>query len=421
MDEDIGIEVFITSSEGIGGKIKKEPEDFVVEEVSIYPPPSNGRYVIARVKARNWEANRLVEKMAYRLGISPNSIGYAGIKDKRAVTVQIMSFPASIKKVASLSLQDVEVEVLYKSSRPVYSGKLIGNRFHIVVRDVEKPENVEEVMGEIEQMGYMPNFFGVQRFGIARPITHVVGKHLIKNEIREAVMSYVANPMEGEDEENYEARKFLQETEDFEEALKIYPKKLVFERRIIEHLSTHPGEWKEALLLLPKNLIRLFVHAYQSYLFNRIVSLRVKRGIPLNEAVVGDIVIPWEKEMVIQSYEGIMVEDYNLDKINRRIRSGKCFPSAAIVGYGLMRAKGAMGEIEEEIMEAENIGEEEFIMRHFPGMEGRGMRRVIMIPLKRIIWNFDGSNLFLNFFLPRGCYATSLLREIMKPESVFSY
>jgi len=421
MDEEIGIEVFTTSSEGIGGKIKKEPEDFVVEEVSIYPPPSNGRYVIARVKARNWETNRLVEKIAYNLGISPNSIGYAGIKDKRALSIQIMSFPSNIKKVSSLSLPDVEVDVLYKSGKPVYSGKLIGNRFHIIIRDVENPEGVEKIMKEIEDMGYMPNFFGVQRFGIARPITHVVGRHLLKNEIKEAVMSYVANPIEGEDKESYEARKFLQETEDFEEALKIFPKKLVFERRIIEHLSTHPGEWKNALMLLPKNLVRLFVHAYQSYLFNRILSRRVKEGFPLNEVMEGDIVIPWEKEMVIQSYDGIMVEKYNLEKINRRVKENKCFPSGAIVGYGMMRAKGIMGEIEEEVMEEEGVKEEEFRMGHFPGLEGRGMRRVLLVPIKGINWNFDGSNLYLDFFLPRGCYATSLLREIMKPKSIFSY
>ncbi|HHF56540.1 MAG TPA: tRNA pseudouridine(13) synthase TruD, partial [Thermoplasmatales archaeon] len=91
MEKEIGIEVFVTKARGVGGKIKKEPEDFIVEEVSIYPPPSNGRYVIARVKARNWEMNRLIEKLAYNLKISPNSIGYAGIKDKRARTTQIMS------------------------------------------------------------------------------------------------------------------------------------------------------------------------------------------------------------------------------------------------------------------------------------------------------------------------------------------
>jgi len=420
MQEQIGIDVFITSSEGVGGKIKKEPEDFIVEEVSTYPPPSNGRYVIARIKSRNWETNRLIEIMAHKLGISPNSIGYAGIKDKRAITIQIMSFPVDIKRLVSLRLSDVEVEVLYKSSKPVYSGKLIGNRFHIVVRDVNG-ERVKKIMEEVESIGYMPNFFGVQRFGIARPITHVVGKHIIKNEMEKAVMTYVANPIKGEDEESYEARKFLEETRDFEEALKIYPKKLVFERRMIEYLASHPGEWENALLLLPRNLLKLFVHAYQAYLFNKILSQRVKMGFPIDEAMPGDIIIPWDRGMVIQSYEGIRVNESNMEKINRRIKKNKCFPSAAIVGHNMMKAGGIMGEIEQEVIEAEGVEEKEFKIQHMPQLEGKGMRRVMIVPLKKIKWDFDGSNLHLNFFLPRGCYATSLLREIMKAEDVFSY
>ena len=179
-------------------------------------------------------------------------------------------------------------------------------------------------MHEIEELALVPNFFGVQRFGIARPITHLVGKYILKNDFEKAVMTYIAHPIKGEDEESYEARKFLEETRDFEEALKLYPKKLVFERRIIEHLALHPNEWKEALLKLPKNLVRIFLHAYQSYLFNKILSRRIKKGLPLNEAVEGDIVIPWENEMVIQSNEGIKVNKVNKEKINKQIKRGRC-------------------------------------------------------------------------------------------------
>ncbi|RLF47479.1 MAG: tRNA pseudouridine(13) synthase TruD [Thermoplasmata archaeon] len=421
MEEDIGIEVFITKSKGIGGKIKKEPEDFIVEEVPIYPQPSNGRYVIARVTSRNWETNRLIEKLAHNLKISSNSIGYAGIKDKRAVTTQLMSFPVDIEKLKNISIPDVEIEILYKSSKPVYSGKLIGNRFHIVIRDVEgSKEDVERIMKEIENLKLIPNFFGVQRFGIARPITHIVGKYILKNDMEKAVMTYIANPIKGEDEESYKARKFLEETRDFEEALKIYPRKLVFERRIIEYLCSHPGEWKNALLRLPKNLVRIFLHAYQSYLFNKILSCRIKKNLPIDEALEGDIIIIWDKEMVVQSYEGIKVNKNNIDKINRQIKKHRCFPSAAIVGYDLLKAEGIMGDIEKKVMEKEGITEDEFKIPHMPELACRGMRRIISVPVKHLKWQFDGKNLHLQFFLPKGCYATSLLREIMKAD-IFSY
>lgn len=421
MEEAIGIEVFLTSSEGIKGKIKNYPEDFIVEEVPVYPLPSNGKYVIAEVISRNWETNRLIEKLASCLHISSNLIGYAGIKDRRAITSQLMSFPVEIEDLKKVSLPDVKINILYKSSKAIHRGKLIGNHFHIVIRNVEgKKEDVEKVIKEIEEIGGFPNFFGVQRFGIARPITHIVGKHIIKNDFEKAVMTYIAHPSEGEDEESYNARKFLHETNDFEKALEIYPKKLVFERRIIRHLAKKPGDWKGALLSLPKNLVKIFVHAYQSYLFNRILSCRIKRGLPINEAIEGDIIIPWGKEMIIQSYDGILVNKKNIDKINEQIKKRRCFPSGAIIGYEGMLADGKMGEIEREVMAKEDIKREEFKIPHLPFLSCKGMRRIIIVPIRNIKWEMKGKDVFLSFFLPKGCYATSLLREIMKAD-IYSY
>ncbi len=421
MEEEIGIETFLTKSKGIKGKIKKEPEDFVVEEISIFPPPGNGKYVIARVTSRNWETNRLIEKLASELHIPSNHIGYAGIKDKRAVTTQLMSFPVSIEKLKSISIPDVKIEILYKSPKPVYPGRLIGNRFHIVIRDFEGNEkDVERVINEIKEYGGFPNFFGVQRFGIARPITHIVGKYILKNKLKEAVMTYVAYPLKGEEDECYEARKFLHETGDFKKALEIYPRKLNFERRIIAYLAEHPNEWKNALLQLPKNLIKIFIHAYQSYIFNKILSRRIKEELPINQAIEGDIIIPWDKEMIVQAENGIFVNEKNIEKINRQIKKNKCFPSGAIVGYDLVLAKGKMGEIERRIMEEEEIDCNEFKMEHLPKFASKGMRRIIFVPLRNLKWWIEENSLHLQFFLPKGCYATSLLREIMKAD-IFSY
>ncbi len=421
MEKEIGIEVFLTKSKGIKGKIKSCAEDFIVEEISCHPPAGDGRYVIARITSKNWETNRLIEKLASHLHISSNSIGYAGIKDRKAVTSQLMSFPVDIEKLQNLGLPDVKIEVLYKSSKPVYRGKLLGNHFHIVIRNVKgKKEDVEKVLHEIEENGGFPNFFGVQRFGIARPITHIVGKYIVKNDLERAVMTYVANPIKGEDEESYKARKFLQETRDFEKALEIYPKKLAFERRIIAHLIKKPGDWKGAILSLPVNLVRIFVHAYQSYLFNRILSYRIKRGLPINEAIEGDIVITCEKEIVVQANEGIVVNEKNIEKINKQIKKEKCFPSGAIIGYDVKLAEKEMGEIERKVMEEEEIEREEFKIPHMPSFACSGMRRIIVVPVKQINWRMEDNNVFLEFSLPKGCYATSLLREIMKAD-IYSY
>ncbi|MBC7080940.1 MAG: tRNA pseudouridine(13) synthase TruD [Thermoplasmatales archaeon] len=419
MEESIGIEVFLTKSPKIGGKIKKYPEDFVVEELPVYPKPGDGKFVIARVKSYNWETNRLIEALASSLKISSNSVGYAGIKDKRAITSQIMSFPTSIDNLKKIKLRDVNIDILYKSREKVYRGNLLGNYFHIIVRDINgRYENVENVMNEILQIGGFPNFFGVQRFGVTRPITHLVGKYIIKNELKKAVMTYISYPMEGEDEESYRARKFLQETEDFEKSLEIYPKKLIFERRIIMHLAKNKDDWIGAISKLPKNLIKIFVHAYQSYLFNKILSERIKEGTPINKAIEGDVVIPFTGE--IQSKDGIVVTKDNIEKINSQIEKGKCYPSAIIFGYNSFFAEGRMGEIERMIIEKEGINQEDFKVKSLPFLSCEGMRRIIFVPIKNLKWRLEENNLFIDFFLPKGCYATSLLREIMKGE-IYDY
>ena len=415
MEESIGIDVYLTKEEGIKGKIKENPEDFCVEELPIYPKPSKGKHVVARIKSKNWETNKLIEQLAKSMKISSKAIGYAGIKDKRAVTLQLMTFASPIKKVLNTRIRDVEIEPLYITNKPITHGMLIGNKFKIWIRNVENIHQFYKILKEIESYGGFPNFFGIQRFGIARPITHVVGKYLLDNDIEKAVMTYVAEPFEGEDEESYKARKFLKETRDFEEALKIYPKKLNFERRIIEHLAKNPNDWENAIKKLPSNLVRIFIHAYQSYIFNRILSARIKKGLPINEAIIGDIVV---KDL--NSSEGVYVNEKNIEKINKEVKKGKCFPTGAIIGYATKIAKGEMGEIEQGIMEEENIDTSKFKMPYMPWLASPGMRRSLFVPLKRIVWKIEGDNIFVQFFLPKGCYATSLLREFMKAD-IYSY
>lgn len=415
MDPAIGIQEYITDSDGSGGIIKQHPEDFIVTELSVYPRPTCGKHTIVRITSKNWETHHLIETLASILKIPFYLIGYAGIKDKRAVTSQLMSLPVTMTKISQIRLSDISIEILYSSSKPIYKGMLIGNHFTIKIRDVTKPPSeIKRLMDEITKLSYFPNFFGVQRFGSIRPISQIVGKHILKNELKEAVMSYIANPILGEPEETYIARKQLQDTYDFIQASESYPKHLHYERRMIEYLAIHPGEWLQALQQLPLNLLQMFLHAYQSYLFNKILSKRVEKHIPYDSAIIGDIVIPWDKELQIQSKEGILVNSNNVAKVNSQIQKYRCAPTGAIIGHNGIWASGDMGEIEQSIYTEENLQEEWFTMSHLPQYSANGMRRVIACPLKHMRWELNEKVVTLQFSLPKGCYATTILREIMK-------
>ena len=313
-EKNIGIETFFAPYEGIGGKLRTTPEDFVVREVSNYPPKKEkGRFTIADVTVTNWETNHLVRDMSNWLHISRQRIGFAGTKDKRARTTRLMSFyNIPMTELSKVKLKDVEIEDIYVSDRPIKIGNLIGNRFEIIVRNIDnkiKSNSIKDIASAIEKYGGFPNFYGIQRFGIVRPITHIVGKYIVNDDFENAVMSYVANPMGGEDKESYELRKQLDKTHDFAEALKSYPNKLNFEKAMLNKLVVDPKDFVGALKELPKNLLTMFVYAYQSYLFNRILSERIRKKIPLNEAIVGDIVLPIRKGMINQEY--IKVKEIN--------------------------------------------------------------------------------------------------------------
>ena len=127
---------YLCDTEGTGGHLKTLPEDFIVREISDPPrKKDNGDYTIATVTARNWETNRLVRLMSRSMGVSRDRIGFAGTKDKRAVTTQLMSFYGTPDMVDKIDLKDVEIKDVYRGARGIGIGDLIGNDFEITVKD----------------------------------------------------------------------------------------------------------------------------------------------------------------------------------------------------------------------------------------------------------------------------------------------
>jgi tRNA pseudouridine13 synthase len=421
MDRDVGIIGYGTSTDGVGGILKSVPEDFVVEEISSPPPGSEtGRYAIATIRVRNWETNRLVRELARALGISRRRIGFAGTKDKRAVTTRRLSFEdVPPEAVRALRLGDVEVLDAYAADAPLELGDLTGNRFRLIVRELAAPPEaatrlVQETERELRHLGGFPNFFGMQRFGSIRPITHVVGRHIVRGEFEEAVNAYVANPMEGEDPESYGVRAALRDTGDVREALRRYPRPYRFEKAMLNHLAARPGDFVGALRVLPFNLLMMFVHGYQSFLFNRILGERMRRRIPIHEPVAGDLVLPADASGLPDRARTIDVTCDNLERVAQRCREGKGWVSAVLFGSETEFAGGEPGQIEKAIVSSEGLRPQDFLIPDIPRISSKGSRREILAPF----WNFEATvrdgSLVLAFDLSRGSYATALAREFMK-------
>ena len=413
---------YLSNSDGTGGRIKAEPEDFIVSEISKRPEESaDGRFVIADVTTRNWENNRLIRMLARSMNISRERIGFAGTKDKRAVTTQLMSFEAPIEYLSKVDLKDIEIRNAYRSKRGIQIGDLIGNSFVITVKDCKVPADeispiIDSVNADIRALGGFPNYFGVQRFGSSRPITHLVGEKIVRGNLKEAVDIYLSKLSNYESPDATEARKMLADRSDLEGALKIMPKTMSFEKIMVEHLIKNPDDDLGAISKLPTNLQMMLTHAYQSYLFNVMLSKRMEFEIPLNRPIEGDIAIPVDANRIPMHERPIIVTAKNIDLVERQIRSGKAFLTVSLFGTESIIADGRMGEIERSVIANEKIKNEDFMVPGLPHCSSKGSRREMICPVGDITHSVSDNNYKISFSLPKGNYATCLIREYMKSD-----
>jgi tRNA pseudouridine13 synthase len=427
----IGIWFYATKAAGIGGTIKAIPADFCVREVTNRTEGTEGNYLIAELTKENWDTHNVVREISRRLRVSRNRIGFAGTKDKFAVTTQKISiWDTAESELDRVNIADVSLKPIGRSNKAVSLGDLYGNEFEIVIRAIEGSkeaitEKIGTITNELETAGGMPNFFGIQRFGMSRPITHVVGRHLIHGQVKEAVLSYISDIFPEESEEAKHARSLCKDG-DLKECLKQMPLFLRYERAMLNELIKSGGEelgeaqFRAAFAVLPKNLQKLFVHAYQAYLCNFVLSHRMKHGLPFNEAMVGDVVCFHDERGLPDTDKVENVTEAKLAGINRLIRRGRAFVTAPIFGAESELAEGVEGEFEHNVLEDEGVELTNFYLEKLPELSSKGTRRPVLVPITLDAAISDDElnpgrcKAVLEFFLPKGSYATVLLREYTK-------
>ncbi|RJS72030.1 MAG: tRNA pseudouridine(13) synthase TruD [Candidatus Syntrophoarchaeum sp. WYZ-LMO15] len=417
----VGMRFYLTGEQGVGGVIKQRPEDFVVEEISEQDLNSEGRYLIVELEKRDWEMHNLVREIAGILRISRKRIDWAGTKDKRAVTRQRISiWDVDEDMIDRIRIPGVRLRVLGRSRRKIALGDLHGNRFEIVIRGVRNDGDLEgdlqRIQDTIRVHGGVINYFGYQRFGIQRPINHTVGELIVRGKLEDAVRVILTARFGTEDEAVERAREFIHETWDLKEAINLMPQGLLIERSMIHALINRPGDYHGAFMSLPRRLYRIFVHAYQSYIFNLIVSARLEEGLGLNEAYEGDVVCFRGENGFPDVTRWQVVRSTEVDAINRLIKMGRAFVTAPIVGFETEIADGIQGEIEHRILESLKITPQDFRVPHAEEFASKGLRREIKLPVDPSFEVLGDGDVKISFTLPKGGYATTVLREFMKNE-----
>jgi tRNA pseudouridine13 synthase len=189
---------------------------------------------------------------------------------------------------------------------------------------------------------------------------------------------------------------------------------------MMDYLIKNPDDYSGAFNVLPRNIQRIFVHAYQSYLFNKILCQRIKDGLPLNRAVEGDIVCFRNKAGLPDTSRLQEVTSTNIDGMNNLIKRNRAFVTAPLIGYQTEFSSGKPGEIEKKIFDETGLSTEDFKVPSTPELASKGVRREILLHTEPSFkadedeLNPGKSKAVLDFTLPKGSYATTLLREYMK-------
>ena len=434
IERQVGIQYYVSDADGIGGRLRDSPADFRVTELESFDTqpveadPGAYQHLVVRATLRDWDTNDFAGALSDRMGISRERVSWAGTKDKRAVTTQLFSVDG-ITPDDLPDISDADVEVVGRAGRPILFGDLAGNRFEITVRSPETPANVDSVTDDLRTFAgveaddsaegasvAVPNYFGQQRFGSIRPVTHEVGLAVARGDWKGAVMAYVGNPHADEPEATQSARK-VAESGDWQAALDAFPRHLGYERSMLHRLVESDDtdeDFRAALEAVPTNLQQLFVNAAQSYVFNRILSERLDRGLPFAEPVVGDVVCFSDSD----APEGLALPDTDrtqrvtekrLQAITRHCERGRAFVTAPLIGTETTLADGDPGDIERDVLDDVGIDPADFDL---PGeFDSDGTRRAVMV---RTELSTGRDPLTFSFALPKGSYATVLLREYLK-------
>jgi tRNA pseudouridine13 synthase len=336
---------FVTAElPGSGGAIRASPEDFRVDEIPAYLPSGAGPHLYVRIEKRGRTTRDAVRALAHALGVAERDAGFAGMKDKDAVTTQWLSFPvAKDPDPAALGGPGLRVLEISRHANKLRTGHVRANRFSLLVRGGD-PGRARAAAEALAARG-LPNFFGPQRFG-AEGRNADVGRALLRGD--------------GSPEVRRASRdRFLR---------------------------------------------RLAISAYQALLFNRWLVERLADGL-FASALRGDVM----KKLDTGGLFGC--EDPQAD--GERVARFEISPTGPMFGHKLRTAAHEALEREERILAAEGMSLASFARG---GGEAEGTRRVARLPV-RVEVEPEGDGYRAAFELPKGSYATVVLRELMKGES----
>lgn len=390
---------------GIGGSIRRRPEDFFVQELPAYEPSGEGEHVMCEIQKVGLSTFDAIDQIARTLDVNPREIGFAGMKDADAITRQHLTIPrVSLESLMAIQSPKLSILSAERHLNKLRLGHLKGNRFAIKIRDVEPSHVVRlrPILDRLEQVG-MPNFFGEQRFG-RRGDNDQLGAAILRSDHDALIKLVLGTAVKNVEPSNvFEARRFF-DNGDLEAAMHKWPRSSGMERRILARFIKTGSAFKAQMLIEPK-LRRLWMSALQSRVFNDVVAARITS---LSRVMNGDLAYLHDRGACF------IVED--AEKEQPRANAFEISATGPMLGYRMTLPAGEPLAIEQVIYDRFQLTREDF--KRPSHDKAKGDRRPLRVQPTdtQLAGGMDehGAYITVAFSLPAGSFATVLLRELMK-------
>lgn len=392
LDKLIGISTYCTKTEGIGGRIKSSPEQFFVSEIlrerSLEKISASGSYAVYKLKKQGIDTNHALSDIFTKYGLRLKALG---LKDANATTEQYVCDMTTGRSTNTLVTNRYTLEKIGLLQKPLTKKDMIGNHFKIKIEDADFSK-----ISQFNEQDKILNFFGYQRFGSRRPVSHLIGKAILRKNFDHAVETLLSYTSEYDLPHNNKIREMLKDKSNYSKTFSEVPPQMDIERIVLDEMINH-GDALRALRAIPIQLRRFFVEAFQSFVFNQTVSMAYEFGESLLQPQLGDVCF-----------------DKN-DNLGRYQNDPQQRLTIPLVGYSYSKKNRFDNFISQILVEQQITPKDFFVKEMQEASEEGGFRQVTML-----CNDFAIKEPYVDFTLSRGSYATILLREIMKPSDPVS-
>jgi tRNA pseudouridine13 synthase len=283
LDSQIGISVYSTKLDGIGGKIRVNSEDFEVSEVisdkSLKLISEQNDYAVYKLKKKNIDTNHALSDIFRKKGLKLKALG---LKDASAITEQFVCSNNKGKSIDSYTSMKYSLQKIGNVKKPLTKKDMIGNHFKVKIVDCKNN------LSEFKEHDKILNFYGYQRFGSKRPVTHLIGKAILQRDFEKAVELILAYTSPYDSNENTEIREKLLDKSNYKKYFDQIPPQMDIERIVLKEMIASDDSQK-SLRQIPLSLRRFYIQAYQSFLFNHTLSSAFLDGENLFVPQEGDV------------------------------------------------------------------------------------------------------------------------------------